>query len=163
MVASGMDIQLEVFYRRVDENASPLSEELYKAIESRARELQRLAEQDRDQRQRFMSTTSVRQWNGLVREPPSRALDRQRAQFIGEWYDTLQILRDVGATISRDENRPRWLPATVPSGAQADQFLHAHYYNHVIGEDRRSRFTEQFEQNRQDPALALKKKYRMVA
>jgi phosphatidylserine/phosphatidylglycerophosphate/cardiolipin synthase-like enzyme len=47
-VASGIDIQLQAFFRRIDENASPLSEELYRAIESRARELQRLAEQDRD-------------------------------------------------------------------------------------------------------------------
>jgi hypothetical protein len=45
----------------------------------------------------------------------------------------------------------------VPSGAQADQFLHAHYYNRVIDEDRRSRFAEQFEQNRGNPALALRR------
>jgi hypothetical protein len=157
MVASAMDIQLQAFFRRIDENASPLSEELYRAIESRARELQRLAEQDRDQRQRFMSTPSIREWSGLVREPASRALDRQRSAFTGEWFDTLQILRDVGVTISLSENRPRWIPVDVPSGAQADQFLHAHYYNHVIDKDRRSRFAEQFEQNHTNPALALRR------
>jgi phosphatidylserine/phosphatidylglycerophosphate/cardiolipin synthase-like enzyme len=47
MVASAMDIQLQAFFRRVDENASPLSEELYSSIESCARELQRLAWQSR--------------------------------------------------------------------------------------------------------------------
>jgi hypothetical protein len=38
---------------------------------------------------------------------------------------------------------------------QADQFLHAYYQEHVIGDDRRSYFEQQFQQNRNDPATAL--------
>jgi hypothetical protein len=154
MVASSMDMQLQAFFKQVDESASPLSEELYEAIASRVRELQLLSEQDRDQRERFMSTTSVRQWNGLLREAPRQALDRQRTAFINEWFETLQILRDIATRISQASSRPSWLPATVPSGAQADQLLHAHYYNRV-SEGRQSRFAELFEQNRRNPALAL--------
>jgi hypothetical protein len=156
IVASAMDVELEGFFRRIDENASPLNEELCTAIEDRAKEIQRLADQDRDQRRRFMSNPTVRQWNGLVRSAPKAALDRQKETFLKEWFETLQTLRDIGKRISEDENRPKWLTADVPSGAQADQFLHAHYYNRVIGEDRRSHFAELFEQNRRDPERALR-------
>ena len=67
--------------------------------------------------------------------------------FVTEWFATLQILRDIAGTISRDENRPRWLPSDVPMGAQADQFLHAYYYNQVIGDDGRSLYEEKFATN----------------
>jgi hypothetical protein len=155
MAASGMDIQLRSFFRRVDENSSPLSEELYRAIESRSRELQRSSEQDRERRQKFLSVTSVKGWKGLLREGQRTASDRQRQEFLGEWYETLQILRDIGAAIAQDDRRPSWLPSDVPAGAQADQFLHAHYYNHVIEEGRRSKFAEQFEENKGNPSRAL--------
>jgi hypothetical protein len=156
MVAPGMDHQLQTFFRRIDEHATPLTDELCDAIESRASELQHLFEQDRDRRQRFLATASLRQWGGLLRQGQRDANERQRTEFRDEWYDTLQILRDIAATISQDDNRPGWLPSNVPPGAQADQLLHAHYDNHVIGEGRRSRFAEQFEANRQNPALALR-------
>jgi hypothetical protein len=155
MVASGVDVQLSTFFRRIDANATPLSEELYKAIDARAKELNRISEQDREARRRFLQTSSVKQWNGLLGEAPKVAAERQRQAFLNEWFETLQILRDIGTRISADGNRPIWLPADVPSGAQADQFLHAHYFNRVIGEDRRSHFAEQFEVNRTDPEHAL--------
>ncbi|MFZ0424247.1 MAG: phospholipase [Xanthobacteraceae bacterium] len=155
MVASGIDIQLRSFFQRVDEYASPLTDELFAAIESRLRELQRSDEQDREQRKRFLATTSVRHWPGLVHVPAGAARDRQKRAFLDEWFATLQILRDIAATVSKDESRPDWLPSHVPPGAQADQFLHAYYYNRVIGEGRRSLFAEKFEENRLNPARAL--------
>jgi hypothetical protein len=154
MLASGMDVQLRAFFQRVDENASPLTDELLKAIEERARELQRLNEQDNQQRRRFRETPGVRRWPGLVTVPLRTARERQRQDFLNEWFETLQILRDIAATVSKDENRPAWLPTHVPGGAQADQFLHAYYYNKVIGDDRRSLFAERHEGNRADPARA---------
>jgi hypothetical protein len=155
MIASAMDIQLRAFFQRVDEHASPLTDELFAAIESRARELRRFDEQDREQRRRFLATTSVRQWPGLGHVAAGAASDRHKRAFLAEWFATLQILRDIAATVSLDENRPNWLPSDVPPGAQADQFLHAYYYNRVIGEGRRSLFAEKFEENRLNPARAL--------
>jgi hypothetical protein len=156
MEAQGIDIQLREFFRRVDEHAAPLTDELFKIMEARARELARLHEQDKDQAKAFLDTGTVHKWPGLITVQPTAAVERQRRAFLDEWYQTLQTLRDIGATISRDENRPPWIPADVPSGAQADQFLHAHYYNHVIGEDRRSYFEEKYEQNRNNPVRALR-------
>jgi len=93
MVASAMDVELREFFHRVDEHASPLSDELFRAIETRAQQLQRLAEQDQEQRQRFMGTSSIHQWRGLLQETHNTAIGRQRAAFVSEWYDTLQHLR----------------------------------------------------------------------
>ena len=156
LVATAMDIQLRSFFRRVDEYSSPLTDELYKAIEQRAKELRRLDEQDAEQRKRFLATTSMRPFEGLLRASAKSAADRQKQDFRVEWFDTLQILRDIGAQVSQDENRPTWIPPDVPSGAQADQFLHAHYYNRVIGHDRRTQFAEMFETNRANPGKALR-------
>ena len=39
MVASAMDVELREFFHRVDEHASPLSDELFRAIETRAQQL----------------------------------------------------------------------------------------------------------------------------
>lgn len=155
MIASAMDVQLRAFFQRIDEVASPLNDELFRAIESRVRQLRRLDEQDYEQRRSFLLTTSIRQWPGLVSTAASAASDRQKQAFVNEWFATLQILRDIGSTVSQDDNRPRWLPSDIPRGAQADQFLHAYYYNLVIGEDRRSHFAEKFEENRGNPARAL--------
>ncbi|MBS1986221.1 MAG: hypothetical protein JST16_18830, partial [Bdellovibrionales bacterium] len=154
LVANAMDVQLRNFFKRVDENASPLTEELFKALEARSRELQKLAEQDREARKRFAAIPSIKHWGGLVHQSRTAAADRNKKAFIDEWYSTLQILRDIGTRIATDANRPSWLPDTVPSGAQADQFLHAHYYNHVI-EDRKSKYEEAFEANNKNPERAL--------
>jgi hypothetical protein len=147
--------QLQALFRRVEEEASPLTEELLKRIEERAKEIQRQADQDRDDARRFKASPGIHQWSGLATVARRSAAERQRNAFLDEWSDTLQILRDIGATLNQEENRPAWIPADVPTGAHADQFLHAHYYTHVIGdEDRRSHFAEQYEENRSNPGRA---------
>src|SRR3546814_3327472 len=67
-----------------------------------------------------------------VQTTPRKADDRRKAAFLAEWHSTLQILRDIGATVSLDANRPAWVDATASPGAQADQFLHAHYYHRTF-------------------------------
>jgi Phosphatidylserine/phosphatidylglycerophosphate/cardiolipin synthases and related enzymes len=57
--------------------------------------------------------------------------DRNRSEFLREWNQTLQYLRDISERLSRTENRPVWIPAEAPKGVLADQFLHAFYYNQV--------------------------------
>lgn len=157
MEGAALDGQLRAFFKRIDENASPLTEELFKAIEARSRELQRLAEQDRNQREKFKQTTSIKQWQGLLREAANTASERQKKAFLDEWFATLQTLRDIGARISEDAYRPPWLPREIPAGAQADQFLHAYYYNNVFDENRKSLYAEHFEQNRGNPERALRR------
>jgi hypothetical protein len=154
MEASGTDLQLRSFFRQIDQHSTILSEELLKAIENRAKELQRINEQDGKNRSNFLVIPSIHQWKGLLRESHKSASEKQRQTFLDEWFSTLQILRDIGVRISKDENRPKWIPKGTPSGAQADQFLHAHYYNNVF-EGQRSLFEEQFEENQNNAEGAL--------
>ncbi|GLH77042.1 hypothetical protein SSBR45G_19500 [Bradyrhizobium sp. SSBR45G] len=155
MVASGMDLQLRSFFSTVDQKSSPLSDELLQALEARARELNRQAAQDKDQAQRLLATTGVKQWPGLVTVPAREARERQKRAFLDEWFETLQILRNIAATATKDENRPGWVPPTVPAGAQADQFLAAYYYSQVIGDDGRSYYARLHEQNAANVGRAL--------
>ncbi len=151
----GIDDQLRGFFSKVDENASPLNDELFRAIEARAKEVSELRKSDQEKQKKFLDIQSVKQWSGLLQESHNSAQEKRKKVFIAEWYETLQILRTIGSIISRDDNRPKWLPENVPAGAQADQFLHAHYYNHVIGADQRSYYEAHFAENRLNPDQAL--------
>jgi hypothetical protein len=156
IAAASLDVELRSFFDRIDEHASPLNDELYKALEERQKELNRSWQQDADARKKILAVASVKVFPGLVKTAPKSAKDRQRRAFLDDWYSTLQTLRDIGTMVGSDENRPAWIPASVPLGAQADQFLHAHYYNRVIGDDGRSYFAEWYENNRPNPAKALR-------
>ena len=153
--AQGIDTELSDFFNQIEEHAAPLTEELLKAMEARERELTQLNDQDKSQAKAFWDIGSVHKWPGLVTVRPAAAAERKKRVFLDEWFRTLQILRDIGDFISRDGNRPPWLRPEIPSGAQADQFLDAHYANHVIGEDRHSYFEERYEKNKNNPAMAL--------
>ena len=82
----------------------------------------------------------------LVHVPIGAAKECQKQSFIDEWFSTLQMLRNIGSTVADDRNRPSWIPDTVLSGAQADQFLHAYYFKFVIVKGR-SLYAEKFEAN----------------
>ena len=80
---------------------------------------------------------------------------RRQQSFLEEWHSTLQHLRDIGTTVSQPRNQPIWISSSAPVGAQADQFLHAHYYQRTF-EGRKAKYAEFFEQNknRRDEAVA---------
>jgi hypothetical protein len=65
----------------------------------------------------------------------------------------LEELRNIAATVSRRENRPSWVSDAAPGGAQADQFLHAHYYQRVA---RKVSYEALFEDHKSNPEGALR-------
>lgn len=71
-----------------------------------------------------------------------------------EWHATLQELRHIGQQISQTENRPSWVDPNAPAGAQADQFLHAHYYQRTF-EGKKANYKHFFEENKSRIADAL--------
>jgi hypothetical protein len=103
----------------------------------------------------FWASPSFKKWSGLVQTAPKNAKDRKRQAFLEEWHATLQDLRDIGSRISQSENRPGWISASAPAGAQADQFLHAHYYQRTF-DGRKANYAAFFERNhgRREQALA---------
>lgn len=134
----------------LEANSTPLTDELFEEMRKRARALSETAPNDKD----FWSSPSFKRWSGLVQTSPKASRDRRREAFLEEWHSTLQELRDIGARVSLPENRPAWINGSAPPGAQADQFLHAHYYQRTfIG--KKANYPAFFEKNRKRKAEAL--------
>ncbi len=154
LAASGFDRQLQNFFQEIDENASPLTTELYELIKSRNEDLNRQRQSDQGRADTFAGTDLVKHWQGLVRVNQQTAAERKRAAFLEEWYATVETIRGIGARVSADEFRPLWVDADIPTGAQADQFLHAHYYQRTF-EGQHARYERWFQDNQNNPEAAL--------
>lgn len=138
-------------FATLDAHATPLTDELLDEMKRRGHALAKATPDAKD----FWASPSFSKWSGLVQTAPKSANDRKRQTFLKEWHATLQDLRDIGEQVSRPENRPSWIDANAPTGAQADQFLHAHYYQRTF-DGRKANYAAFFEQNRyrRDEALA---------
>jgi hypothetical protein len=154
LVASGQDIELDQFFREIDRHASPLTDELFKLIQRRSLELENIRKADSRSASSFLTTDYVQPWEGLNYVSGKKASDKQRDDFLIEWNSTLQILRDLGANVSKSENRPVWVGADAPLGTQADQFLHAHYYQRTF-DGRRADYEKYFQRARSNTGKAV--------
>lgn len=154
MVAAGTDIELEEFFRTVHKNASPLTQELFEALERRNRTLSAIKERDKDDASQFLLNQNVPQWDGLAMRTAKSANEFRKAAFLKEWNETLQIIRDLSTLVAADDKRPIWVRKDTPIGAQADQFLHAHYYQRTF-ENRHAMFEKYFKRNKANPANAV--------
>ena len=130
------------------ETALPLTRELIEEQEKisnfRRARLATLDEESRNQRR-------VPEWGGPNRVTKEKSLEVRKKKFIREWEDGLTILREL-AEMAVDF-RPVWLNADVPPAWQADQFLHAYYYNEVVDGPRHP-FEDHYLKNQADPARA---------
>jgi hypothetical protein len=154
LVASGQDIELEQFFREIDRRASLLTDELFELIQRRSLDLENLRKRDSRDAAMFLATDYVQPWEGLGRISGKKASDKQRDDFLREWNGTLQILRDIGANVSKPENRPTWVRPGAPIGTQADQFLHAHYYQRTF-DGRRADYERYFQRAQSNPGKAV--------
>ncbi len=140
----------EQMFATLDTNAAPLTDELRDLMIERAKRLKKAEVDDRT----FWSHPSVRHWNGLIVTTAKKASDRRREDFLYEWNETLQLLRDIAARVSQSHSRPAWVDVNASVGAQADQFLHAHYY-HQTFDGRRAMYASYYEENRNRREQAL--------
>lgn len=142
--------EITSLFATLDRHATPLTEELLNVMSDRAAVVTRSKPEDGD----FWENPSIVNWNGLTHVSNVTATDRRRVEFLEEWHATLQELRNIGEIVSRPENRPSWIGDDVPKGAQADQFLHAHYYQRTF-QGNKAAYETHYEDNKTDPAGAL--------
>ena len=90
-------------------------------------------------------------WNGPAYVGTPKAVEAHKARFLREWRDGLSILRTLAN--EAPNYRPKWLREDVPPEWQADQFLHAYYYN-VVVDGNSHPFEEYYQENRGNPAKA---------
>lgn len=119
---------LERMFEMLDAKASPLTDELRNLMIARGKKI--AASQVADPA--FWKHPSVTNWGGLITREPKPSPDKRREGFLAEWNETLQFLRDIAARVSQPKYRPQWIADGASPGAQADQFLHAHYYNNTF-------------------------------
>ena len=131
-------------------NSTPLTEELLAAMQKRAMQIASTEPPSEE----FWRSPSFNKWAGLNQFGKKKAIDRRREAFLAEWHSTLQLLRNIGDQVSEPKNRPSWVDADAPAGAQGDQFLHAHYYQRTF-EGRRALYADYFERNKRDPDASL--------
>jgi hypothetical protein len=153
--AAGQDLELDRFFTVLDSHASTLTREIFEAMERRAKVLEKRYAAQRKEDEEFSVNVPVNRWDGLTATTASDVLEQRKSAFLSEWSSTLQQIRDLAREVSKDENRPAWIDPATPIGAQADQFLHAHYYQRTF-EHRMARYEEHFLRNRGNPALAVR-------
>lgn len=154
LVLAGQDIELEDLFQQIDKQAAPLTQELFDLLKTRASELTRIKQNDKEAAKRFLATGFVPPWQGLAHQDKKSARDRQKAEFLKEWNETLQTIRNISAKLVQTENRPSWIGPAAPSGAQADQFLHAHYYQRTF-DGRRADYERFYALHRANPDAAV--------
>lgn len=155
LTASGQAEELEALFSTLDRESSPLTDELLDLLRRRDAEIRKQKNVDHDAAKQQLETHLVKPWEGLIHVSSKGASDRRRTDFLEEWKSTLQIIRDLSGIISTSEYRPDWISADAPLGAQADQFLHAHYYQRTF-DGRRADFETHFEHHKADPDAAVR-------
>src|SRR4029077_11904681 len=149
-ISDDMASDLMDLFAILEAHATPLTEEVLREMQRRGKILTLTTPDPKD----FWSSPSFTKWPGLVQTAPKKAQDRKRQEFLREWHSTLQELRDIGTKVSKTENRPSWINAAAPIGAQADQFLHAHYYQRTF-DGRKANYEAFFQKNNGHQAEAL--------
>ena len=131
LAQAGLDIELSGFFELVDHHSHALTQEILDDIRTADRSKSRLDEAASKARELFNKKRRIPKLQPLTLLTRKTSAGRRRNAFLREWDDTLQILRDIARRVSAAEYRPSWVTPQVPSGVQADQFLHAFYYSQV--------------------------------
>lgn len=149
-ITDEMAADLHALFATLEQHATPLTQELINEMRLRDQALNRA----RVDAKKFWEHSSLITWSGLVQTTAKGAAQRRRDAFLKEWYATLQQLRNIGTDVSRPQNRPGWINSAAPAGAQADQFLHAFYYQRTFANGK-ANYAAHHEKNRTRPDEAL--------
>lgn len=154
LIEAGFNVELENFFEWIDQNSSALTQEMYEQLKEVEEDNRELEKDKRKFQKKFQKIRLIPQFDSLVSKDKIDIEDRRRNAFLEEWNQTLQIMRDIGDWVAKDEYRPEWIAANVSKGIQADQFLHAYYYNRVKDGNRHP-FQDFYDINKKDPEAAL--------
>lgn len=146
--------EIEALFRTTHAHSAPLTRELVRELEVRERSLAEVRRRDKAEADRLLANPNVPFWDGLSMRTVRSARDEAKEEFLKEWNETLEKMRSLAAKVAANGNRPIWIPDGVPAGAQADQFLHAHYYQRTF-DGRRAMYETHFEKNRGAPQRAV--------
>jgi len=153
MAASQMLEDLRTFFDVTDTRAEAIDTQFYRHLLELSRQREAI------DRAEFAFSNKVTRFfpvgAGLASVDKVKAEDRAFAEFSRRWRDSLQLLRDISDKVIQDKYRPAWIPGGTPAGAQADQFVHAYYYQFIGGHKGGNLVDAAYENHRRDPGAAL--------
>ncbi len=123
--------ELRTFFDVTDSRAEAIDDRFYQHLLELQRQRAHVDKAEHDFKRRVKRY--LPEGVGLVSVDRVKAQDRAFAEFARRWRESLQVLKDISEKACRDENRPDWIPKGTPAGAQADQFVHAYYYQLIGG------------------------------
>lgn len=153
IIENGLETELSDFFEQVDIRSHTLTKEIYDELCDL--EIKEFKAKSLIDKSAFDKKRTIPKLPPLQQITSKNSGERRKNSFLKEWRETLQILRDIADRISDSSNQPAWLPAGTPKGVQADQFLHAYYYNHVL-QGQRATHHQLHEKNCKNPEMALK-------
>jgi hypothetical protein len=123
--------QLEVFFDHLEETSKALTQEIIAQLKERQERFKKIQKMIDDFEKEEKASRLVPPSTNLISVNKKPHQEKRKEAFIEEWNETLEILREIGDTVSTSY-RPAWVADTVPKTTQGDQFLHAYYYNFVV-------------------------------
>lgn len=151
----GMLQGLQEFFEQIDEHSRPLTDEVYNHLKNQERINFEMAAYRKSSSEQFQRKRIIPPVTSLISVNMEKTEDKRKQKFLDEWNKALTYLRKIQEIVSAPKNRPKWIDNTVSKGVQADQFLHAYYYNKVK-EGRKYPFEEFYQRNKDNPEQALK-------
>jgi len=145
--------QLEGFFDHLEDTSKALTQEIIAQLRDRQERYKKIQQLVDDFEKGEKATRLVPPSTNLISVNKKPHQEKRKEAFIEEWNSTLEILREIGDVVSASY-RPEWVKDTVPKSTQADQFLHAYYYNFVV-EKNASTHRELHEANKGIPGEAL--------
>lgn len=154
MISHGIMEDLESFFEKINALSTPLSKEIYEHLLEQERSNREFDMAQRGSDIRFSKNRIIPKNDSLVKVDERESGQKRKEAFLKEWFETLEKLRTIQDIVSKAENRPSWIKEGVSKGVQADQFLHAFYYNKVR-KGRKYPFEVFFNQNKARKEAAL--------
>lgn len=159
---AGLADELDEIFIGIDSESVPLTDEIIKQLktlssvhDSKFSDF-RKAELDRDDDfKRLLENSVAKKFSGLSVISKKTASEKHKTNFLSEWNDTLQLIRQISDQVTTDDYRPSWILRDVAKGVQVDQFLHWYYYE-FVKTGNRSEHENFYLTNKSNPQAALK-------
>ena len=150
--SSSLAEELEVFFHTLNQDRSDvcLKQDIINEMEA----LVKKRKEHKEKLEGFASDLAVPAKPSPIDVTKIELEDRLRGAFHTEWQETRATLNKIAEQIV--DCKPAWLDENFPSCWQADQFLHAYYWNEVKEKDSKAILYEDFhEKHKNDPQSAL--------
>lgn len=133
------------------EAAFPLTQEIIdeqtELHQERSKVLKRIEDEAKRKRRKPI-------WEGPAFIDKKKTVEKRKQNFLKEWENGLTVLREIASVV--EDYKPDWLRPDTPASWQADQFLHAYYYNEVTGSGGHP-YEKYYVDHRANPRAALER------